>query len=346
MLTQKMRLVFFYFLIFAKVQAGLNQKDCETISKYFCLEGPLFLKPLLGGISNAPVCVFEKTNGEEIPFGVLKRERKEDQFAINRFLFLEQIKNQGFQGLPKIIKNMEGGYLTNINGSKYYCFEYLSPDAKEENLSFSFMLAFMGKFHAISANLPNANQLTERQLDHFKRRHPFFRNQLLKERDPLLFENSVWQQIVDLSDFYASSEFEEIYNSLPMQIIHGDVHTGNIIKSNNEFYLIDFDLMRYDIRLWDLSCCISFSFFDEFFEMYKNGTIDSFITSHYELDNINLENCEKTYLCEIVKFRKLEVMSWFLEMMYRGLVDQNQTQVEQFKKSLVNQMADIERLLF
>lgn len=163
--------------------------------------------------------------------------------------------------------------------------------------------------------------------------------------DPSLFETDAWEKIIVLSDFYASSEFEKIYDSLPKQVVHGDTHAGNVIKSKNQFYLIDFDLMRYDIRLWDLACCISFSFFDEFLEKIANGTCSSFIESQYELSGISLELCEKKYLCEIVKFRKMDAISWFLEMMHEGIVDHNEAQYEQFRKALIKQMADLNALI-
>lgn len=343
--TEMRIFILFCLLISSKAQAILCEEDLMTISRYFCLENPLFLRPLSGGIDNTPVYVFTKKNGEEIPFGVFKKEKQNERFVINRFLFLEEIKNRGFQELPKIIKNINGEYLTNVNGEKYSCFEYLEPDSQEEEVSFSFMLELIGRFHGAALHLPNAKILNARMLDVLKKRKHFFLDPRLKEVDPSLFGTPLWEQVIALSDFYISPEFEEIYNSLPMQIIHGDTHLGNIVKSKNQFYLIDFDLMRYDIRLWDLVSCIAFSFFDEFLEKAKNGSFSSFIESYYELGGIKLENCEKKYLYEIVKFRKVEVMSLFLEMMHAGIVNQNEAQFKQFREILMKEMADVEQLL-
>ncbi len=332
-------------LVASKAQAALGEEDVVIISKQFCLESPVFLKPLVGGIANAPTYVFTKENEKEIPFGVLKRERKDEKFVIDRLMILEEMKYRGFQCIPKILKNIDSEYLTNINGKKYSCFEYLLPDSPKENISFSSMLELIGKFHAASLNLTHPQVFGTRKLDDFKHRKHFFFNQLLKETDPSLFETDIWKQIIVLSDFYASSEFEKIYSSLPRQVIHGDTYAGNVIKSENQFYLIDFDGMNYDIKLWDLACCISFSFFDEFLEKIANGTCSSFVGSQYELSGVRLELCEKKYLCEIVKFRKIEVMAWFLEMMYQGIVDDNKTQYEQFRKAFIRQMTALNQLL-
>lgn len=345
MLTNKGSLLLICILVASKAQAALGEEDLATISRQFCLESPVFLKPLLGGTANAPTYVFTKKDEKEIPFGVLKREGKEEKFSIDRLMILEEMKCRGFQCLPNIIKNIDGEYLTKINGKKYSCFEYLLPDSPEENISFSALLELIGKFHAAFSNVTPPQVFGTRKLDDFKHRKHLFLNPLLKETDPDLFETALWNQIIVLSDFYDSPEFEKIYSSLPRQVIHGDTHSCNVIKSRNQFYLIDFDNMNYDIRLWDLACCISFSFFDEFLEKMANGTCFSFVASQYGLSGIGLELCEKKYLCEIVKFRKMEVMEWFLEMMYRGIIDHNQSQYEQFRGSLIKQMTDMKHLL-
>src|SRR5579859_8061960 len=92
-------------LVASKAQAALGEEDLAIILRQFCLESPVFLKPLTGGIANAPTYVFTKKNEEEIPFGVLKREIRNEIFVIDRLMILEEMKYRGFQHLPKIIKN-------------------------------------------------------------------------------------------------------------------------------------------------------------------------------------------------------------------------------------------------
>jgi Ser/Thr protein kinase RdoA (MazF antagonist) len=345
MLIKKVRLLLFFCLfVTSESQATLHKEDLQTISKFFCPEDPLFSRTLLGGISNSPLYVFTKKNEEEIPFGVFKYETKSEEFAIARLMLLEEIKNQGFQNLPKIIKNINGEYLTKINGKNYSCLEYLIPDPPGEEISFSSMLELIGRFHAASIDLPNAPIITDRMLEHFKKRKHFFLDPQLKKADPSLFNTPIWEKIISLSDFYTTPEFEKIYNALPAQIVHGDIHSGNIVKSKGTLYLIDFDLMRYDIRLWDLACCISFNFFDDFIKKVKNENFNSFIESYYELKGINLEDFEKEHLCEIITFRELDVISWFLEMMHQGILHQNEAQFNKFRQYLLKHLVHIEQL--
>ena len=49
------------------------------------------------------------------------------------------------------------------------------------------------------------------------------------------------------------SQLEEVYDKLPVQLIHRDVHFGNFLFANGEFSgYIDFDLSQRNIRIFDL----------------------------------------------------------------------------------------------
>lgn len=84
----------------------------------------------------------------------------------------------------------------------------------------------------------------------------FWNNSLLEEMNGWVkqnFEESNWEQI-------SKSEYEEVvaslaavYDQLPVQLIHRDVHFGNFLFENAEFSgYIDFDLSQRNIRIFDL----------------------------------------------------------------------------------------------
>ncbi|MDY5913133.1 MAG: phosphotransferase, partial [Inconstantimicrobium porci] len=51
---------------------------------------------------------------------------------------------------------------------------------------------------------------------------------------------------------YISSDFAELYNMLPRQIIHRDMHGENMIFENEDFKgFIDFDLSQINARIYD-----------------------------------------------------------------------------------------------
>ena len=84
----------------------------------------------------------------------------------------------------------------------------------------------------------------------------FWDNSLLKEmkgwvRDNL--SNHEWQ-IVDEAEYEKTVELlERVYDFLPKQLIHRDVHSGNFLFAEGNFPgYIDFDLSQKNIRIFDI----------------------------------------------------------------------------------------------
>jgi Ser/Thr protein kinase RdoA (MazF antagonist) len=300
---------------------------------------------LLGGIVNAPIYVFTEKNGTEFPLGVFKKERHNATFANQRLQFLESMKKDGFPHLPTIIKNVNNQYLTTIDGATYSCFEYLFPDPSPQKkpISFSVTLQILGQFHAAAQKLPDAEALYWSNR-YIKRAH-YFSDEVLKELKSNLLDTPVWKQITRLSQFFATDEFVNIYNSLPRQIIHGDVHSNNILLSNKIPYFIDFDEMHYGVRLWDFASCILFDFLEEFLIMYQNGTLLSFIESNYEISGIRLNELEKKHLLEIVLFKQIETMAWEIETLKSAFMNHQSERFAQFEKHLTKSVSRLEKLL-
>jgi len=332
--------VFFFSLAYAEL-------ILDELATSYRFEKPLHLRYLAGGTANAPAYVYTEKEGVEIPLGVFKREREDEIFAIERFTLLEKMKENGFVYLPNVIKNGNGDYLLKIDGVPYYCLEYLPADfhSSQNPISFSQMVKLIGSFHAYSQKLTAEKSFHSSKIDHFKKRMRFFSDPLLLESDPLLFDTPIWKQLISLRDYYSTVEFEKIYNGLPKQIIHGDAHPENMVISNNVPYFIDFDEMRFDIRLWDLACSILSKLFDEFLEQSKNGSLFSFLESNYEIEGVKLEDSEKKYLLTIVMFRQVEGMAWMLEMMKSAIVNQQPELYQQYKKYLSWGIYRMEKLI-
>ena len=84
----------------------------------------------------------------------------------------------------------------------------------------------------------------------------FWNNSLLEEMNGWVkqnFENSGWEHI-SLEEYEKIiKQLEQIYDELPVQLIHRDVHFGNFLFENGEFSgYIDFDLSQRNIRIFDL----------------------------------------------------------------------------------------------
>ena len=84
----------------------------------------------------------------------------------------------------------------------------------------------------------------------------FWNNSLLKEMKGWIFENFTdngWK-ILDKEEYSKTVEFlESVYDRLPKQLIHRDVHFGNFLFSEGNLSgYIDFDLSQRNIRIFDI----------------------------------------------------------------------------------------------
>lgn len=84
----------------------------------------------------------------------------------------------------------------------------------------------------------------------------FWNNSLLDEMNGWVkknFEDSGWEQISREEYEKVIEQLAAVYDSLPVQLIHRDVHFGNFLFDNGEFSgYIDFDLSQKNIRIFDL----------------------------------------------------------------------------------------------
>lgn len=84
----------------------------------------------------------------------------------------------------------------------------------------------------------------------------FWNNSLLDEMNGWVKNNleaNDWKYISKEEYEKIVSHLAEQYDSLPMQLIHRDVHFGNFLFSNGSFSgYIDFDLSQRNIRIFDL----------------------------------------------------------------------------------------------
>lgn len=84
----------------------------------------------------------------------------------------------------------------------------------------------------------------------------FWNNSLLDEMNGWVknnFENHNWKYISKLEYEKIVSQLAMLYDQLPVQLIHRDVHFGNFLFADGAFSgYIDFDLNQKNIRIFDL----------------------------------------------------------------------------------------------
>lgn len=84
----------------------------------------------------------------------------------------------------------------------------------------------------------------------------FWDNSLLKEMNGWIkevFVKNSWKYIDESAFCNLVDRLEKVYDKLPVQLIHRDVHLGNLLFDNGKFSgYIDFDLSQRNIRIFDL----------------------------------------------------------------------------------------------
>lgn len=84
----------------------------------------------------------------------------------------------------------------------------------------------------------------------------FWNNNLLKEMTEWIYDTFELNnyRYISKSDFETTlNELKECYNELPKQLIHRDIHYGNILFNNGDFSgYIDFDLSQKNVRIFDI----------------------------------------------------------------------------------------------
>lgn len=84
----------------------------------------------------------------------------------------------------------------------------------------------------------------------------FWDNSLLKEMNgwvKSVFVKNRWKYIDESEYDILIGRLEKLYDKLPVQLIHRDVHLGNFLFDNGKFSgYIDFDLSQRNIRIFDL----------------------------------------------------------------------------------------------
>lgn len=174
-----------------------------------------------------------------------------------------------YQDLEMLKRNLE---IINILDKIYISVgKIVSPVLGNKNIQY---IEYDGNFYFLSQKLPGCH-LTEIENIHdtafkmgiviarlhlaFKKceeNRTFWNNNLLDEMNGWVkknFEVSGWKYITNEEYGQTVLELAGLYDNLPVQLIHRDVHFGNFLFDGGEFSgYIDFDLSQRNIRIFDI----------------------------------------------------------------------------------------------
>lgn len=147
----------------------------------------------------------------------------------------------------------------------------------------------------------------------------FWDNSLLKEVNGWIkevFVKNNWKYIDESEFVILAGRLEKLYDKLPVQLIHRDVHLGNFLFDNWKFSgYIDFDLSQRNIRIFDL-CYFMLGLLseEELLDISEEQWFD--ILKHffagYEQEN-ELFPEEKQAVPYVMEAIELLFVAWFIE---------------------------------
>ncbi len=145
----------------------------------------------------------------------------------------------------------------------------------------------------------------------------FWDNSLLDEMNGWVrenFERTDWKYISREEYEEIISHLSELYNGLPVQLIHRDVHFGNFLFSKGKFSgYIDFDLSQRNIRIFDL-CYFLLGLLseEEKFRMAEREWFEflPYVFQGYE-KILQLSGAERKAVPYVMECIELLFVSWF-----------------------------------
>lgn len=238
---------------------------------------------------------------------ILKIYEKREELK-RSIVLLEALKDIGMP-VAEIVPVIEGDkYLEREH--VYYLMTRKLPGSSMVNLSeepeqiYSRMGKVIGKLHV-------ALQELEGNID-------FWDNSLFSEMKGWILETlskNDWKYIGKEDYQETVNNLEAVYEELPKQLIHRDVHFGNFLFEQGEFTgYIDFDLSQKNIRIFDIAYFLLGLLCDE-----KNIETDRekwfdlvvWVISGYE-ESIPLEAVEKAHLSTVMECIEILFTAYFL----------------------------------
>lgn len=207
-----------------------------------------------------------KTSEGNICLKKLKHGRNK---AENGDFLVNSLFSSGFYNTPKYIKTKANNLFVKQRGLYFYVTEWINGvecnlDKLEEALACSKLLA---KFHLatenidtkklkIKSNLKNWPEIYKKKLYDLSKYENTIHNKKIKTSFDIYYKDSINKfinkgmlalRILNDSEYYRLSK-----SSKGKTICHDSFYYQNIIKKNNEYYIIDLDSIIIDLQINDL----------------------------------------------------------------------------------------------
>ncbi|TAH59557.1 MAG: hypothetical protein EWM50_07870 [Gottschalkiaceae bacterium] len=145
-------------------------------------------------------------------------------------------------------------YFQTINKDSYVYFDGEYNYCLMSKFSGHHIYPFLGDCAQIGKKLGKIVANLHKSLKKIGKYFDYYDADIIKELDGWIVHEvreknlEISQEIID-----KCYEFERLYSKLPRQLIHRDMHLGNLIFDNDNFIgYLDFDISQYNVRIFDI----------------------------------------------------------------------------------------------
>jgi len=175
-----------------------------------------------------------------------------DKYFLKKFTDLEKLEKMLFlnteleqAGVPvaKHYKTNAGKFYVEINNEYYSLAEKISGSHDEPDKMGAFLLGQnIAKLHIALIQLSDKTPYPKQHKDEMGILNSFALNEISEKR------LAVRKEIIDYC-----VNFDKLYNNLPRQLIHNDLHRNNILfKSGEITAFLDLEILQTEVRLFDI----------------------------------------------------------------------------------------------
>lgn len=166
-----------------------------------------------------------------------------DLEKLGKMLFLNTELEQAGVPVAKHYKTNAGKFYVEINNEYYSLAEKISGSHDEPDKMGAFLLGQnIAKLHIALIQLSDKTPYPKQHKDEMGILNSFALNEISEKR------LAVRKEIIDYC-----VNFDKLYNNLPRQLIHNDLHRNNILfKSGEITAFLDLEILQTEVRLFDI----------------------------------------------------------------------------------------------
>ena len=182
--------------------------------------------------------------------------------------FLTYLHEKKFRLTPYIIPNTKGSLVT-VHKKQYYILENFLPGTVKKGVNnltnfnekkLVSLFSALAKFSIASQGFMASHPKENRPISYYVKNGSKLLTGVIKKIRNKTIKDLLEENLVFTIDFVkeTASQLHAInYDKLPKQIVHFDLHPGNVNYVENRLSgIFDFDWVRFDNRLVDLACTL------------------------------------------------------------------------------------------